>query len=103
MFNSSNEVCRCVMYLIVGCSCMENIILVQLLQQSHPTSKNGSDLQIDRNGRSQPQISHNSPQHSSDHNPLLPVHLVGQLSDGNSSHGSLAFIDEESHSRSKVA
>jgi hypothetical protein len=81
---------------------MEDVTIVQLLQQSHPTSKNGSDLQIDRNGRSQPQISHNSPQHSSDHNPLLPVHLVGQLSDGNSSHGSLAFIDEESHSRSKV-
>ncbi|XP_053378914.1 uncharacterized protein LOC128548362 isoform X2 [Mercenaria mercenaria] len=70
-------------------------------QQSHPTSKNGSDIQIDRNGRSQPPISHNSPQHSSDHNPLLPVHLVGQFSDGNSSHGSLAYIDEESHSRSK--
>lgn len=81
---------------------MIHINVVQLLQQSHPASKAGSDTQVDRNGRSQHPNSHNSPQHCSDHNPLLPVRLVGQFSDGSSSHGSLAFIDEESHSKSKV-
>ncbi|KAL4221460.1 hypothetical protein ACF0H5_019718 [Mactra antiquata] len=71
-------------------------------RQSQPASKAGSDSQINRNGRSPPSPSQNTPQHCSDQKQLLPMHADGQCSDGSSSHGSLAYIDEETCSKLKA-
>ena len=78
-------------------------IVFSVCLQSNTIIKSGSDLQVARHDRAHNYLSHNSPpMHNYKHKPLLPVHTTNNGSEAGSSHGSIAFIDDESSSRAKV-
>ncbi|WAR15161.1 hypothetical protein MAR_005266, partial [Mya arenaria] len=66
-------------------------------RQSHSMFKTGSHHDVNTPSNN----SHHSSKHSLDNKPLLSVAHLNQRSDGTSWHGSLVYIDEDLHKRTK--